>query len=84
MSSNPSPHETDKLCRVDLHERFHPLRFSPEAPCCVVAGGECQALETQRDLWGWKHEGPSICPPTMVPECGLSWRVPQHPHHSLA
>lgn len=71
-SNDPSPHETDKLCRVDLHERFHQLHFSPEAPLYAVVGGECQAFAIQRDLRGRKHKDfpPPICLPQGSPGTG--------------
>lgn len=57
----PSPHETDKLCRVDLHQRFHQLHFSPEAPRWEVVEGESTKIQQSGGILGGGLT--SIAPP---------------------
>lgn len=64
----PSPHETDKLCRVDLHQRFHQLHFSPEAPRWEVVEGESTKIQQSGGDFGGRIN--QHCPPSCSPGMG--------------
>lgn len=91
-SNHPSsPHETDKLCRVNLHQHFHQLHFSPEAPCWVVVEGESAKIRQPGGILEGRFTSITR-PPELLPRHGAAWRVqqqqqdamPQHPFHGLA